>query len=128
MIVTPGRIAGIILSAPSDEEERSTLAEAKDFLRTALSSGARDSNALKAEAKQGGISERTLFRAKKELKIDAEKVGMPGSHYQKWVWALPPEDCQPAAEGCQTQNVGSLRTSETMKESYLNSLGEGCQA
>lgn len=125
---TSSLTAGIILSAPSDEDERSTLAEAKDFLRTALSSGARDSNALKAEAKQGGISERTLFRAKKELKIDAEKVGMPGSHYQKWVWALPPEDCQPAAEECQTQDVGSLRTSETIKDSYLNSLGEGCQA
>jgi 5S rRNA maturation endonuclease (ribonuclease M5) len=119
--------AGRILSLPSDEEERGTLAEAKDFLLVALSNGARDSKAIKEEAKQAGISERTLFRAKKELNIKADKVGMPGSHYQKWVWRLPDEECQAETEDCQTSNVGSLRTNETSKDSYGSNLGEGCQ-
>lgn len=85
--------AGRILSPPSDEEERGTLSDAKEFLLAALSGGARDSTAIKAEAKQAGISERTLFRAKQELKIKAEKQGTPGSDDQKWVWRL--------SEGCQ---------------------------
>jgi hypothetical protein len=90
--------AGRILALPSDEEERGTLAEARDFLRAVLSNGTRDSNELKSEARQAGISERTLFRAKKALKVKAEKVGLPRSEGQKWVWKMPAEDCQPSAE------------------------------
>src|SRR5205085_7166209 len=86
--------AGRILAHPSDEEERAPLSEAKEFLRASLSDGVRDSTELKAEARQAGISERTLFRAKKELKIKAEKTGTPGSDGQKWIWKLPVEDCQ----------------------------------
>lgn len=117
-----------ILALPSDDEERGTLAEAKDFLLTALSSGPRDNKAIKDEAKQAGISERTLLRAKAELKIKSEKVGMPGSHYQKWVWKLPDEGCQAEAEECQSSNAGSLRTNDTSKDSYASDLAEGCQA
>ena len=119
--------AGMILSLPSGEEERGTLAEAKDFLQAALSDGARDSNALKADARQAGISERTLFRAKKELKIKAEKVGLPGTDGQKWVWKLPAEGCQASAEECQSSDVGSLRTSEYENSLYSNDLAGGCQ-
>jgi AAA domain/Bifunctional DNA primase/polymerase, N-terminal len=119
--------AGIILSLPSDEEERGTLAEAKEFLLAALSEGSRDNKVLKQEAKQAGISERTLFRAKQELNIKAEKVGVPGAKGQTWVWKLPAEGCQAPAEECQSSSVGSLRTSEYENSLYGNNLAGGCQ-
>jgi len=117
-----------ILAAASDDEERSTITEAVDFLRTALSAGARDSKAVKAEAKDGGISAATLRRAQKRLKVRAKKVGLPGSQYQKWVWALSaPEGAQVAAEGAQKTEVEHLRASEPNKDSYGNNLAEGAQ-
>ncbi len=58
----------------------------------------------------------------------AKKVGLPGSQYQKWVWALPaPEGAQVAAEGAQKTEVEHLRASEPNKDSYGNNLAEGAQ-
>lgn len=119
--------AGRILAVPSDEEERGAFTEAKDFLLRALSQGARDSKDLKEEARQAGISERTLRRAKEELGVKAEKTGTPGSSHQKWAWRLLAEEGQPVDEECQTQEVGRLRSSETSKSSYGNNLPEGGQ-
>lgn len=120
--------AGVILSMPSDEEERGTLAEAKDFLLAALSGGTRDSKALKDEARQAGVSGRTLFRAKKALKVKAEKIGLPGTDGQKWVWKLTAEGCQPSAEECQSSDIGNLRTSECENSLFGKDLAGGCQA
>jgi AAA domain-containing protein/DNA primase RepB-like protein len=119
--------AGRILSAVSDEEERGTIAEAMDFLRTALSDGARDSKAVKDEAKQAGVSEATLRRAKDRLKVRVKKVGLPGSHFQKWVWELSTEGAQLPSEDAQVNKVEHLRASETTKDSYHNNLPEDAQ-
>jgi putative DNA primase/helicase len=113
--------AGRILSPPSDEDERGPLAEAKEFLITALSNGPRDCNAVRAEARDADISGRTLSRAKSELRIKSKKVGMPGTLYQKWVWSLPAEECRPT-------DVGNLRATEGGKDLFGSNLGEGCQA
>jgi DNA repair protein RadA/Sms len=120
--------AGRILAAESDEGERSTITEAADFLRIALSSGGRDSKAIKDEAKEAGISEATLRRAKARLKIQARKIGLPGSHYQKWVWELPDsEGAQPDAEDAQKERSEHLRANETDKGSYQQHLAEDAQ-
>ncbi|HEX8073221.1 MAG TPA: AAA family ATPase [Pyrinomonadaceae bacterium] len=119
--------AGRILSLPSDEEERGTITDAVDFLRTALSDGGRDNKALKDEAKQAGISEPTLRRAKERLKVRVRKVGMPGSHYQKWVWELPAEGDQPAPEGDQESRVDHLRANDAAKGTYSQHLAEDDQ-
>lgn len=120
--------AGRILAAESDEGERSTITEAVDFLRTALSSGGRDSKAIKDEAKEAGISEATLRRAKARLKIQARKIGLPGSHYQKWVWELPEgEGAQPYAEDAQKEESEHLRANDADKGSYLQHLAEDAQ-
>jgi hypothetical protein len=113
--------AGRILAPASDEEERSTITDAVDYLRTALATGARDSKAIKDEAKQGGISEKTLLRAKTRLNVQAKKIGAPGSHYQKWVWELP------SSEDGQVRAVDHLRASETDKDTYGNNLAEDGQ-
>ncbi len=117
-----------ILAASSDEGERSTITEAVDYLRTALSSGARDSKAIQDEAKRAGISEATLRRAKTRLKVQAKKVGLPGSHLQKWVWELSVgEGAQQCAEDAQTSGSDHLRASGAVKDSYSQHLGEDDQ-
>jgi len=61
------------------------MGEAKDFLSSALAQGARPAKDVEAEARQEGISERTLKRAKKELRVQSRKCGMTGA----WEWSLP---------------------------------------
>lgn len=120
--------AGRILAAESDEGERSTISEAIAFLRVALSSGGRDSKAIKEEAKEAGISEATLRRAKTRLKIQARKIGLPGSHYQKWVWELPnSEGAQPYAEDAQKEESEHLQANDVDKGSYPQHLAEDAQ-
>lgn len=79
-------------SARKDGEGRDgqggALNEALDFLREALQHGARKSGDLFTEAKQQlRISEATLKRAKKELGVEARKVGLNDNAF--WVWQFP---------------------------------------
>jgi putative DNA primase/helicase len=121
--------AGRILAPAVEDEERSSVAEAVDFLRMALSDGGRDMKAVEDEARQAGITPATLRRAKKRLKVCSHKVGMPGSHYQKWVWELPAaEGAQPSAEGAQANTVEHLRASNAHNGGYGNNLAEGDHA
>ncbi len=66
--------------------------EAVDWLKEALSDGARGAKELIAEARENGISRTTLQRAKDRLKVKSSKVGFSGG----WGWSLPthrsPED------------------------------------
>ena len=77
-----------ILSPESSEGETGALAEAKDFLSSALAQEARPAKDVQAEARQAGVSERTLTRAKRELAVGSRKGSMTGA----WEWVLP--------EGC----------------------------
>jgi hypothetical protein len=120
--------AGRILAPAVEDEERSSLAEAIAFLRTALSDGARDAKVIEGEARQGGINPSTLRRAKTRLKVLSRKVGMPGAHFQKWVWELPDnEGAQTASEGAQENSIEHLLTNGADKSAYGNNLAEGAQ-
>ncbi len=120
--------AGRILAPATEDEERSSVAEAMDFLRTALSDGARDAKAIEGEAKQGGINPATLRRAKTRLRVRSNKVGMPGTHFQKWVWELPDaEGAQTASEDIQENRIEHLRASGADKGVYGSNLAEGAQ-
>lgn len=117
-----------ILAAPSGEEERGSISDAVDFLKTALCNGKRDSKAVEADARQAGIKPATLNRAKRRLGVRSHKVGMPGSHYQKWVWELPgDEDDQTPAEGDQVSRTDHLRANAEGKSIYGNNLPEDDQ-
>jgi putative DNA primase/helicase len=120
--------AGRILAAATDEEERGSIVEAVAFLRIALSDGGRDTKAVESEAKQAGVNPATLRRAKMKLGVRSHKVGMPGTHYQKWVWELPgAEGAQPASEDAQENGVEHLRASCCRKCLYPRRLPEGAQ-
>ncbi len=68
-----------------DDEERSTLADAKEFLEQELSDGPVESATLKKAAQEQGISYATLRRAKDNMKIESVKTGGKGA---KWAWKL----------------------------------------
>jgi putative DNA primase/helicase len=70
-----------------DSDERSALDEAKHFLRTVLGDGRGKASQIFKEAKEAGHSERTIRRAKADLRIVAAKEGMAGG----WVWKIPLE-------------------------------------
>ncbi len=63
--------------------------EAKAFIMEQLKDGPRESREILAEAEQNGINRATLFAAKKELGIKAEKITGLGQR-GRWIW-YPPE-------------------------------------
>ena len=69
-------------------EGRTRKREAKEFLLERLEAGPVDSDDIIEEAKQEGIAEMTLRRAKKELGIKSRK--QQGVSDAPWVWELPP--------------------------------------
>ena len=66
-----------------DDDERSTLADAKEFLLEELRDGQVEQATLKREALEQGISYATLRRAKDTLQIESVKTGGKGA---KWAW------------------------------------------
>jgi putative DNA primase/helicase len=67
----------------SGSEERSALEEAVEFLIESLRYGKVPAKKIQREANEVGISERTLKRAKKEIKVECNKVG------DQWFWSIP---------------------------------------
>jgi hypothetical protein len=63
--------------------------EAKEFLLERLEGGPVKADDIIEEAKQEGIAEKTLRRAKKELGIKSRKT--PAGFDGTWTWELPPQ-------------------------------------
>ena len=91
--------AGQLLQVPDDEEEKSALTEAREFLNSELRPHPVSAKSIKRSAQEADISERTLKRAKRALGVRSEKES-DGS----WTWVLPNK----GAEGDQTSTVGSV--------------------
>ena len=69
--------------------ERSELDEAAEFLRAVLATHPVPSRQIEKDAKANGIAQRTLWRAKKTLKVNAEQMPTGAGGYA-WYWSLPP--------------------------------------
>ncbi len=119
--------ASQILRAPVDEEEKSALSEAKEFLYDELREGPMAAKQVKKNAREADVAERTLKRAKADLRVKSTKQG-DGS----WVWSLPPEE----AKGDQASNVGPVGTLgplggdgplESLISAYSSEGGQGGQ-
>src|ERR687894_1114730 len=87
------------LRVPEDEEEKSALAEAKEFLTSELARTPVTAKAIKKGARETDISERTLRRAKQILGVRSQKKS-DGS----WTWSLPNKE----AEASQAPTSGKL--------------------
>ena len=70
-------------------EDRAEQEDARVSLREALAAGPVFSKDIERDAKANGISQRTLFRAKSSLGVQARKVGFASAG--KWYWSVPAE-------------------------------------
>jgi putative DNA primase/helicase len=111
----PGVLADDLYS-PQDDEERTQRDEAKVFLRQGdVMEAARPARDLTREAKDLGIDQRTLQRARRELQIPAWKDGFRGP----WMWGPRPgeetgEDDSPKGDTTTPTNLSSsARPAET---------------
>jgi len=75
-----------ILKPQVEEQERSAMEEAKDFLREILAAGEKPAADVKSEAESVGVAWGTLKRAKVALGVNPVKRGAV------WYWFLPPDD------------------------------------
>lgn len=79
-----------LVRPPATEAHAPARAVATEFLTRVLTDGPRPAAELFAEADNEGIAEKTLRRAKDDLKIKAERVGGISKHGW-WSWSLPEE-------------------------------------
>lgn len=113
-----------------DENGGSALEEAKQFLESELALEAVPAKKIMTLARQNGISDRTLKRAKSTLKIKSKKSGLDVG----WCWHLPeppPKDAKKAEE-CHSKTVAPFREFGTLQEnkgagdSEILVLEDGC--
>lgn len=69
----------------NDGEEKSATDEAREWLEDLLASGAMKAGAVSSEARQAGITEKALRRAREKLGIKPKKKDFGGG----WFWELP---------------------------------------
>lgn len=91
MAGTARDILGIV---ESQEEGRSATDEAVDFLRDLLNQGPVPSKEANKQAKESGITEKTLRRAREKLDVVVDKSGYQGA----WLWSLPPKDAHASSK------------------------------
>lgn len=107
------------LAPAEDPDERSTLEEAKEFLRGLLADAPIPAKRVYAEGRGAGYSERTIRRAQQALNIDAYREGF-GKH-GGWFWSLAPKAAN-EPKGVQEKNMdayegdGHLCTQPTLDE------------
>lgn len=70
-------------------EDRNATDEAEDWLRELLASGPKRASEVQREARQAGISEKSLRRARERLGIRPKKQGGFFGGNPGWVWELP---------------------------------------
>lgn len=118
--------AGRILSIVSNDEERSALSEATDFLRSALVYGEREVDEVKTEARRAGITDATLRRARERLSLKAIRQGTPGTR-QRFVWRMPLDGEQTHADNAQMLADEHHRVSVPSKGVCSNNLTDDVQ-
>jgi len=86
---TVTKTADEVMGNQEDPADKSMLEEACDFLRDLLADGPAYSKDVKQRAADSGISDKTLYRAKTELAIIADKEK---GRDKPWFWLLPKTD------------------------------------
>ena len=79
--------AAALLAAPPGGEERTALADAEAFLRAFLADGPVEAKTIQARAREAGIAEPTLRRAKARVGVEAFLTGFGAAG--RWHWRLP---------------------------------------
>ena len=109
-----------LLAVARDEEERGAMAEAKDFLRDELFGGAKRQSEVKAAARQAGIADATLRRAKHVLGVKSCKIGLgmggeEGKSY--WVWEFP--NSSEYSQGTHSRNMSTFGKNGVQEDALI---------
>jgi len=91
------------LQGESSPERATALDVAKEWLQDTLADGPIPAEDVSDRAKTDGISEKTLQRASKAMKVQKTKLGMEGP----WSWSLPPKMAK-SAEDAQVSDVATF--------------------
>jgi hypothetical protein len=75
-----------LLASAANDEERDAVAEAVEVLRAILATGPVPAEDVKKEAREAGVAEKTLLRAKAVVGVTSRKVGFTGKGI--WQWSL----------------------------------------
>ena len=100
----------LAVRAVESDEDRGALGEAEDVLREILAHGPVSAKEGRSQAREAGISDRTLNRAKSALGVLAQKVGRPAESGQRWEWTLP----EVRQETPKASNPGEWRSSANL--------------
>ncbi len=130
--------AHALLRVPADDEEKSAMAEAMEFLRDALGDGPMAAKAMQRDAAAADISKATLNRAKQALKVRSVKEG-DGS----WSWHLPgkerhgkvlndshvpdDENLENVLKDEHLENLAPEHTLHTLRSAYISEDIQGTQ-
>jgi putative DNA primase/helicase len=79
----------LAVDEPTSRSDRRERDDASTFLRTLLAEGPVASKQVEADAKANGIAQRTLWRAKTDLDIVADRVRTTDGRTAGWYWRLP---------------------------------------
>jgi hypothetical protein len=82
-----GLTADVVLGASGADQQARR--EAGEWLQDLLADGPVLSTEIESAARQAGFSRRTLFRAKDQLRISADRVGGVTRGSGRWYWSLP---------------------------------------
>ena len=105
---------------PENDEELSALDDAVQFLSSELRDGPKPAKAIFREARDAGHSERTIKRAKSELRAESIK------EKSAWVWSLPLKGAKGAnsANHSNGQSVGTVEElAKSASAAPLENLG-----
>src|SRR5215217_2689958 len=108
-----------ILEPQVEEQERSAMGEAKDFLREVLAAGEKPAADVKSEAESVGVAWGTLKRAKVALGVNPVKRGTV------WYWSLPSDDDDPAGSVGSSPASGSRDPDDPLDPHALSTNGNG---
>ncbi|MDR1848933.1 MAG: AAA family ATPase [Zoogloeaceae bacterium] len=96
--------------------------EARDFLIDLLSDGEKPAAEIFAFAKKNGITERTLNRAKKDIRIMSKREG------KIWFWHLPASRIKSTLPMFPLTNIGNLEDENTPQTRAVTGFGQDCQS
>lgn len=126
--------AAELLKTPLDEEERTALDDAKDFIREALDGRDMAAGQMFKDARAAGVSDKTLKRAKSQLRVKSRKDG------SEWVWLAlegqgdtsqprsgPDDPLGPLGNHPKVGPLGPLEnssSSSSLKKAYISEEGQ----
>jgi hypothetical protein len=115
--------AATLVELQVSNEERSAVDEAIAFLRDAMAVGVRLAKDVQKEARDAGISERTLRRAREALgmTMDSPWVRKAQTQQGQWVWELPhkkdplpPDEEEDGQKVATDEGMATLATLDTL--------------